>query len=184
MYLQPWYFSAGVPEKLGGAICMHYDEDHGRGNFLWTHTTASMGIGFQSTGEEEATVKMSRLPVTTKRGTTILVGAVSFNSQWTFFLNVILYKTEQKLVWVAASGRFCPVTLTLSDSAFIFHRTWKIPHSDTFLLRLSLWCRNPELSWGLLLFWVARATLEKIGPNWVSESVVSCIFQYYPCREM
>ena len=41
-----------------------YNNDHKRGEFLWTHTTASMGIGFQSTSEDEATVKMSRLPVT------------------------------------------------------------------------------------------------------------------------
>lgn len=75
-------FLAGVPEKLGGAICLQvdqtvtvqtnlflipcfqYNNDHKRGEFLWTHTTASMGIGFQSTSEDEATVKMSRLPVT------------------------------------------------------------------------------------------------------------------------
>ena len=75
-------FLAGVPEKLGGAICLQvtsskfcpnllltcirfqYNKDQHRGEFLWTHTTASMGIGFQSTSEEEATVKMSRLPVT------------------------------------------------------------------------------------------------------------------------
>ena len=56
-------FLAGVPEKLGGAICMQvshfpevlqifnyffqYDKETNQGEFLWTHTTASMGIGFQ-----------------------------------------------------------------------------------------------------------------------------------------
>ena len=40
-------FLAGVPEKLGGAICMQYDKESCQGEFLWTHTTASMGIGFQ-----------------------------------------------------------------------------------------------------------------------------------------
>ena len=40
-------FLVSVPEKLGGAICMHYDESSGQGEFLWTHTTSSMGIGFQ-----------------------------------------------------------------------------------------------------------------------------------------
>jgi len=54
-------FLYGVPEKLGGAICMHYDEANGRGEFLWTHTTSSMGIAFQTTADEVATTRMSRL---------------------------------------------------------------------------------------------------------------------------
>lgn len=74
-------FLTGVPEKLGGAICLQYNNDHKRGEFLWTHTTASMGIGFQSTSEEEATVKMSRLPATPQQGTTILVEAVPFQTE-------------------------------------------------------------------------------------------------------
>lgn len=74
-------FLTGVPEKLGGAICLQYNKNSLQGEFLWTHTTASMGIGFQSASEEEATVKMSRLPVTAKQGTTILVEAVPFKSQ-------------------------------------------------------------------------------------------------------
>jgi hypothetical protein len=40
-------FLSGLPEKLGGAICMQYNRERGEGHFLWTHTTASMGIGFQ-----------------------------------------------------------------------------------------------------------------------------------------
>ena len=31
---------------------MHYDEAAGRGEFLWTHTTASMGIAFQTTADK------------------------------------------------------------------------------------------------------------------------------------
>ena len=50
-------FLYGVPEKLGGAICMHYDEANGRGEFLWTHTTSSMGIAFQTTADEVATTR-------------------------------------------------------------------------------------------------------------------------------
>ena len=50
-------FLYGVPEKLGGAICMHYDELNGRGEFLWTHTTSSMGIAFQTTADESATTR-------------------------------------------------------------------------------------------------------------------------------
>lgn len=74
-------FLAGVPEKLGGAICMQYNKEVGHGEFLWTHTTASMGIGFQSTSEEDATVKMSRLPPSSQQGTTILVEAVPFTTK-------------------------------------------------------------------------------------------------------
>merc|ERR1711892_607052 len=73
-------FLQGVPEKLGGAVCMQYDNERGQGEFLWTHTTASMGIGFQSTHEEDATVKMSRLPPSSQQGTTILVEAVPFRT--------------------------------------------------------------------------------------------------------
>ena len=58
-------FLTGVPEKLGGAICLQvdlccvlawshrlylyfqYNKSSLSGEFLWTHTTASMGIGFQ-----------------------------------------------------------------------------------------------------------------------------------------
>jgi taspase (threonine aspartase 1) len=74
-------FLAGVPEKLGGAICMHYDEVHGRGQFLWTHTTASMGIAYQTTSDEAATTVMSRIkehPPPNSSGTCILVEAVPF----------------------------------------------------------------------------------------------------------
>jgi len=73
-------FLAGVPEKLGGAICMQYDKERKKGEFLWTHTTASMGIGFQTTSEEDATVKMSRLPVAAQQGTSILVEAIPFST--------------------------------------------------------------------------------------------------------
>merc|ERR1711899_92581 len=73
-------FLAGVPEKLGGAICMHYDEDHGRGNFLWTHTTASMGLAYQTTADVSATTHMSRINNVPKMGTgtCILVEKVEF----------------------------------------------------------------------------------------------------------
>jgi len=73
-------FLAGVPEKLGGAICMQYDKESQKGEFLWTHTTASMGIGFQTTADEDATVKMSRLPLASQQGTSILVEAIPFST--------------------------------------------------------------------------------------------------------
>ena len=50
-------FLYGVPEKLGGAICMHYDEISGKGDFVWTHTTSSMGIAFQTTADERSTTR-------------------------------------------------------------------------------------------------------------------------------
>ena len=59
---------------------MHYDEDHGRGNFLWTHTTASMGLGYQTTADVSATTHMSRISNVPKMGTgtCILVEKVEF----------------------------------------------------------------------------------------------------------
>lgn len=50
-----------VPEKLGGAICLQFDPESLRCEFMWTHTTASMGLAFQSTACEKATARMSRL---------------------------------------------------------------------------------------------------------------------------
>ena len=63
---------------------MHYDEDQGRGQFLWTHTTASMGIAYQTTSDVSATTCMSRIndvPRDAKgnpKGTCILVESVDF----------------------------------------------------------------------------------------------------------
>jgi len=74
-------FLYGVPEKLGGAICMHYDQPSGRGEFLWTHTTSSMGIAFQTTADEKATTRMSRLNGCTEPNTTsILVEGIPFTT--------------------------------------------------------------------------------------------------------
>jgi taspase (threonine aspartase 1) len=83
-------FLESVPEKLGGAICMQYDARCGRGEFLWTHTTASMGIAYMTTADNKATTVMSRLPpknefemaaaaaAPKKSETTILVEGVPF----------------------------------------------------------------------------------------------------------
>ena len=60
---------------------MHYDEGHGRGEFLWTHTTASMGIAYQTTADHSATTVMSRIKDLPKAGTgttCILVESVPF----------------------------------------------------------------------------------------------------------
>jgi len=84
-------FLASVPEKLGGAICLHYDASNGRGEFLWTHTTASMGIAYQTTADDAAITKMSRLPTSAIGGrpglhpppagtTSILVEGVVFST--------------------------------------------------------------------------------------------------------
>lgn len=74
-------FLYGVPEKLGGAICMHYDEISGKGDFVWTHTTSSMGIAFQTTADERATTRMSRLNGSTEPNTTsILVEGIPFTT--------------------------------------------------------------------------------------------------------
>jgi len=76
-------FLSGVPEKLGGAICMHYDETHGRGQFLWTHTTASMGLAYQTTADANPTTVMSRinnLPLAKGAGMYILTESISFTT--------------------------------------------------------------------------------------------------------
>jgi len=75
-------FLRGINEKLGGAICLQFDKNTGIGNFLWTHTTHSMGIGFQTTRDAKAIIKMSRLPkdMNVQDGTTILVESISFTT--------------------------------------------------------------------------------------------------------
>lgn len=56
-------FLENVPEKLAGAVCIQFDPEIQRGEFMWTHTTASMGVAFQTTADEHATTRMSRLPI-------------------------------------------------------------------------------------------------------------------------
>ena len=62
---------------------MHYDETHGRGQFLWTHTTASMGLAYQTTADANPTTVMSRinnLPLTKGAGMYILTESVAFST--------------------------------------------------------------------------------------------------------
>lgn len=83
-------YLASVSEKLGGAICLHFDRKNQIGEFLWTHTTASMGLAYQTTNCVQATAKMSRLPAevlannkkTAKpnNNTTILVESVNISN--------------------------------------------------------------------------------------------------------
>ena len=74
-------FLAGVPEKLGGAIVMCYDPEKGHGDFLWTHTTASMGIAYQTTADSEAKTRMSRLTKTAASNSCrIMVEGVQFST--------------------------------------------------------------------------------------------------------
>ena len=92
-------FLCTVPEKLGGAICLRFDRHSLKGEFLWTHTTSSMGLAFQTTNCAQAVAKMSRLPpkekqegggsggggcggrgVTSPTTTTILVESVPFSA--------------------------------------------------------------------------------------------------------
>eukprot|EP00094_Tigriopus_californicus_P007978 TCALIF_07680-PA protein Name:"Similar to TASP1 Threonine aspartase 1 (Homo sapiens)" AED:0.06 eAED:0.06 QI:0/0/0/0.5/1/1/2/0/360 len=56
-------FLENVPEKLAGAVCIQFDPELQQGEFMWTHTTASMGVAFQTTADEQATTRMSRLPI-------------------------------------------------------------------------------------------------------------------------
>ena len=78
------FVADGVPEKLGGAICMHYDEANGRGQFLWTHTTASMGLAYQTTSDATAKTVMSRIntpPMAKGTGVYILTESIHFTTK-------------------------------------------------------------------------------------------------------
>ena len=80
-------FLEAVPEKLGGAICMQYDDRCGRGDFLWTHTTASMGIAYMTTSDAKATTVMSRLPPKTGGAASVKVSIFSLPG------NLVIYIT-------------------------------------------------------------------------------------------
>ena len=60
---------------------MHYDEANNRGQFLWTHTTASMGLAYQTTADVSAKTHMSRINNVPKVGTCILVESVPFTTK-------------------------------------------------------------------------------------------------------
>ena len=83
-------FLSEVGEKLGGAICLYKQPDKSSIEFLWSHTTASMGLAFQSTQDKFPTTKMSRLPAqnaaeekSRSTTTTILVEGVSIRDNST-----------------------------------------------------------------------------------------------------
>ena len=62
---------------------MHYDETHGKGQFLWTHTTASMGLAYQTTADANPTTVMSRinnLPLAKGTGMYILTESIHFST--------------------------------------------------------------------------------------------------------
>lgn len=74
-------FLRDIPEKLGGAICLRHDPATGKGEFMWTHTTASLGVAFMSTEDSEPKTRMSRLTQAPSRGSCrIMVEGAPFNT--------------------------------------------------------------------------------------------------------
>jgi len=44
-------FLYGLEQKLGGVIAIRYSQQEGLGDFLWSHSTNSMIIGYMNTSE-------------------------------------------------------------------------------------------------------------------------------------
>lgn len=47
----------GLNEKLGGVMCIRYNKEDKSGDFLWSHTTNSMVIGYMNSNDKSAKVK-------------------------------------------------------------------------------------------------------------------------------
>ncbi|XP_014486523.1 PREDICTED: threonine aspartase 1-like isoform X1 [Dinoponera quadriceps] len=55
-------FLNGLEQKLGGVIAIRYSSQEGLGDFLWSHSTNSMIIGYMNTSENAPVSYMSVLP--------------------------------------------------------------------------------------------------------------------------
>ncbi|XP_020283947.1 threonine aspartase 1-like isoform X2 [Pseudomyrmex gracilis] len=55
-------FLNGLEQKLGGVIAIRYSSQEGSGDFLWSHSTNSMIIGYMNTHERAPMSHMSVLP--------------------------------------------------------------------------------------------------------------------------
>ncbi|KYN19910.1 PREDICTED: threonine aspartase 1 [Trachymyrmex cornetzi] len=55
-------FLCGLEQKLGGVIAVRYSPQEGLGDFLWSHSTNSMIIGYMNTCERASMSYMSALP--------------------------------------------------------------------------------------------------------------------------
>ncbi|XP_043256369.1 threonine aspartase 1-like isoform X1 [Colletes gigas] len=55
-------FLYGLDQKLGGVIAIRYAAQEGLGDFLWSHSTNSMIIGYMNSSEETPVSHMSILP--------------------------------------------------------------------------------------------------------------------------
>ncbi|XP_076632242.1 taspase 1 isoform X4 [Colletes latitarsis] len=55
-------FLYGLDQKLGGVIAIRYSAQEGLGDFLWSHSTNSMIIGYMNSSEQTPVSHMSILP--------------------------------------------------------------------------------------------------------------------------
>lgn len=56
-------FLYGLEEKNGGVIAIRYSPEEGLGDFLWSHSTKSMIIGYMNSSERAPMSHMSSLPL-------------------------------------------------------------------------------------------------------------------------
>lgn len=63
-------------ERLCGVIALQKFCDKDEVEFLWGHTTHSMGVGYMSTNDSKPTSRMSRLPDGRSSGSTVVVEGV------------------------------------------------------------------------------------------------------------
>jgi taspase, threonine aspartase, 1 len=71
-------FLSTLDEIYGGALTVHYDKETGDGEVVWSHTTKSMCLGFQSTKQKKPKFILSTLPNGEKSGTKTIVTGQHF----------------------------------------------------------------------------------------------------------
>ncbi|XP_017885648.2 threonine aspartase 1 [Ceratina calcarata] len=55
-------FLDGLEQKLGGVVAIRYSPQEGSGDFLWSHSTNSMIVGYMNSNDQTATSHMAVLP--------------------------------------------------------------------------------------------------------------------------
>ncbi|GAB6021704.1 taspase, threonine aspartase, 1 [Chamberlinius hualienensis] len=74
-------FLKQADKKLVGIIALQYDAKENRGEFLWSHTTDTMCVGYMSVSDKRPVSKMSRLPANGQPGSTIVVEGISIKKR-------------------------------------------------------------------------------------------------------
>uniref|UniRef100_T1JHH4 Uncharacterized protein n=1 Tax=Strigamia maritima TaxID=126957 RepID=T1JHH4_STRMM len=71
-------FFNDVSERLAGSVVLMYDAKNRVGEVIWAHTTDSMCVGFMSSSDSNAAVRMSRLPAHSLAGNSVVVEGAPF----------------------------------------------------------------------------------------------------------